>query len=182
MALSLPMKTIAQKGAVGEFRDRALLVALLVLAGIVPLKAQETLQFTSFMVSPYTDATGQGVFTLTDQFFMYDVRTYPGFFIAEIHGPGPDEAAPLMFTLQLQTCIAPGGYVTNDGCYFRGGFDLSENQISQLVDHQWYVWAFTPSAPSHDLSGQIVPEPTAYQLLLISLFPFYCWLATKRRA
>src|SRR6266516_6591692 len=84
------------------------LALLFLLVGLGHAPAQGTLQFTAHLTSTLTAATGDGTFSLTGNLFAYDLRTTPGFQIAEIQGPGPPTDAPVIFSLHLRRCEAPG--------------------------------------------------------------------------
>src|SRR5437667_7885102 len=146
-------------------KSLALLFLLVVLGHA---HAQGTLQFTAHLTSTLTDATGDGTFSLTGNLFTYDVQTYPGFQIAEIQGPGPGTNAPVIFSLDLRRCEAPGPGL-NSKCYFQGDFALSDSQIAEVVSDQWYVNAFSSSAPSHVLRGEIIQVPDASSMTMLAL-------------
>src|SRR6266542_3905779 len=119
------------------------LLAFLALAVLCSAYAQGTLQFTAHLTSAETDGTGNGQFTLTGNDFTYDVRA-PYTWNQGIIQAGPDLIAPIIFSLHLRQCGAPEPYpgTNRGGCFFTGNLTLSEGQISDLVDGQWYVRAF----------------------------------------
>ncbi len=145
------------------------LLAFLALAVLCSAYAQGTLQFTAHLTSAETDGTGNGQFTLTGNDFTYDVRA-PYTWNQGIIQAGPDLIAPIIFSLHLRQCGAPEPYpgTNRGGCFFTGNLTLSEGQISDLVDGQWYVRAFRQGP---GINGQItlVPEPSWSQLLGLAL-------------
>ena len=172
------MKPVLKTHGRGFLKIKAILAAVFCTVTVVSVSAQGTLYFTAFLDSPVTDSTGEGVFTLTDQLFIYNLTAPLGTDFAEIHGPGPNEDAPLIAVLQPRGCIAPAPPFPG-ACYFRGSFELSGEQVSQLLDYQLYVWTYFVTAPSHSLSGQIVPEPKPCQLFLLSAFFFSLFAALR---
>src|SRR5881628_3061488 len=100
---------------------------------------QETLLFTAHLTSTQTAQTGIGQFTLTGNNFTYDV-TAPYRLDQGIIQRGSEPNAPVIFSLNLRFCQAPEPLPSTNrgGCFFRGNLSLSEGQISDLVDGQWY--------------------------------------------
>jgi len=147
------------------------LFAFLVLAVMSSAHAQGTLQFTAHLTSTETDGTGIGQFTLTGKTFAYDVISPYGWNQGMIQR-GSDPDAPVIFNLNLRFpyCQAPEPYpgTNHGGCYFGGNLTLSDPQISDLLDGQWYVRTFV-EGPGVDGQITLVPEPSWSQLLGLAL-------------
>lgn len=171
------------EGKAGRKLQAVLTVALLFL-GIESAKAHGTLEFSASLVRPDDGILGIGIFTLTDHLFVYSVSNLFGLSQADVRGPGPASDAAVIFDLNLDYCEAPGPYGVAGGCFFHGSEVLTENQINDLVDGQWYVWAHSPSNPNQPAFGQIVPEPSSTVFLFITLGApgaFWCLQVVRQR-
>lgn len=157
--------------------------SILCMTSVLSARAQGTLEFVAQLYNPYINYPGGGIFTLTGQLFTYDVHTTYGIESIEIHGPGPDGNAPLIFDLGVQRCAPPQIGLPPElvGCWTSGTVNVSEAQISELQNGDWYLWAYYSPPSIHDLSGQIVPEPKPDQLLFLSALLSCFWLAVKHR-
>jgi len=144
---------------------------LLVLVAALALSAnahgQGPFEFTAQLTSPTTDLRGHGTFTLTENLFTYDVTGPWGYEMGEIRGPGPFPEAPLLFDLHLRGCEAPLGTFPG-GCFFRGTMLLSDLQVEEVLDGQWYVRTFR-SGPGVQGPIVLVPEPSPFILLALGL-------------
>ncbi len=161
------------------------LLAFLTLAVMSSAYAQGTLQFTAHLTSTETDLTGNGLFTLTGNNFTYDVISPYGWNHGIIQrGSEPDASVIFNLTLRFPYCQAPEPLPSTNrgGCFFRGNFTLSEGQISDLVDGQWYVRTFVEGP---GVNGQIslVPEPSWPQLLGLTFgVTLLCRTVARHRA
>jgi len=170
----------------GEWRNpnmpmRKLLALLLFLVSLGKAHAQGTLNFATHMTGN-TMYFGDGTFSLSGDVFTYDLRTDWIFNTAEIHGPAISGTnAPLIFNLHLRFCEPPLGEYRG-GCVYRGNFTLSEEQTTDLVNEQWYV--YSSYGGELFLRGQIiqVPEPSGVSLILIGLgFGYLCLRRNPRQ-
>jgi hypothetical protein len=142
-----------------------LLIFVAALALSADAHEQGTTEFTARMTSPFSDAVGNGTFTLTNNRFVYDVTAPWGLDRGEIRGPGPFPEGQVLFNLHLSLCDAPGGNFPG-GCFYRGTLDLSELQVDQLLRGEWYVRASWDLA---SVQGPIVPVPEPSPFLLLAV-------------
>jgi hypothetical protein len=111
------------------------------------------------MAQPGYTYSGNGVFTLSSNYFHYELLTDYGFFDGQIRSPWPDTNAATALTLNLIACPPPGPLPSTNGgyCLFTGHALLADDQIAQLENGEWYAWA--GANPPFYMSGQIVPAP-----------------------
>jgi hypothetical protein len=140
-------------------RISTVICALLVALAQAP--AQGTFEYTAHLTMPNPETyiyTGDGVFTLSSNYFHYELLTDYGFFDGQIRSPWPDTNAASVLSLNLVAARAPGPLPNADPgyCLFRGHALLSDDQMAQLENGRWYAWA---GADPFYMSGQIVPTP-----------------------
>jgi len=156
-------------GKAGRYMRLLALVGALALC--VNAHGQGTFELAGQLTSPLSILRGQGTFTLTESLLTYDVTAPWRLDVCEIRGPGPFPEAPLLFNLRLLFCNAPGPPPDTNrvGCFFQGSLALSDLQVQQLLEGQWYARVFVEERVS--LQGQIVlvPEPSPFILLALGL-------------
>ena len=153
------------------------LTAFCLLASLTSARPQGTLQFMAHLSSTLTPYTADGSFTLTGNNFAYDVVAPYGADRATIQR-GLATNAPVISNLHLTRCLAPLG-TYHGGCFYRGNFSASTEQIIDLERGEWWATA-TPAFDILTIRGQIVPIPEPETLGLLGVALGFYWLVYRK--
>lgn len=157
------------------------LVSVLLLGSALALRGQGTLYFTAHLTGN-TSYFGDGTFSLTTNRFGYDVLiNSAGFDQAQIRSPWPDTNASVVFDLFLWARVPPLPDGSGDFCRFRGVFYLTDQQIIELQNANWFV--YSSAGPDFFLRGQIVPipEPAFPQMPAVGIFTCAALMVSRRQ-
>lgn len=145
---------------------------ILLLMPLGSARAQGTIYFSANLTGDYYQLGGTGTFSLTTNYFAYDVVVPYGFFNAQIQS-APGSNGPVLFTLHSSHCDPP---INGDpgACYFIWQRSLSDQEAADLQAGMWYVYVTlqaSPPNPPFFLQGQILPtpEPPAFLILAVGI-------------